>query len=338
METQWYPGHMAKAKRLLEENLKMVNVVIEICDARLPFSSRNPDIDRIIGNKPRLLVLNKSDLSDPKWNEYWSDYYRQKGFNVLFTNSKSGDGVKNVVKAVKDIMNEKAKKNAEKGRISTTVYTMVVGIPNVGKSSFINRSSGKAVAVTGDRPGVTRDKQWLKIDESFYLLDTPGMLWPRIENQIAALKLAASGAIKDEVCDLGELAAFLLTFVEENYPGIIDRRFGIDLSEIQNDDDEMLFVTESIIGAEKLKRGLAILEACGRKRGCLLKGGIVDIDRASAVVLDEFRAGKFGNLSLDFDNVFEEDKRLKDELHEKEKAKEQHRIERKKKYNQRKGH
>lgn len=336
MPVQWYPGHMAKAKRLLEENLKLVNVVIEICDARIPFSSRNPDIDRIIGKKQRVLVLNKSDLSDPKWNEYWADYYRSKGFIVVLTNAKEGMGTKTVLTKLREVMAEKIDKNAEKGRINTTIYAMVVGIPNVGKSTFINKLSGKSVAVTGDKPGVTRDKQWIKIGDDFYLLDTPGMLWPRMENQIAALKLASSGAVREEVCDIGELAAFLLTFLEKYYPGVIDARFNVDLSALPEDDDELYFMTESIIGAENLKRGLQILEACGRKRGCLLKGGDVDYDRTSSMVLDEFRAGKIGNLSLDFDNVFEEDERLRKESAEKDREKAQNRVERKKRYNQRK--
>lgn len=336
MPVQWYPGHMAKAKRLLEENLKLVNVVIEICDARIPFSSRNPDIDKIIGKKQRVLVLNKTDLSDPKWNEYWAEYYRSKGYIVVQTNAKEGNGIKTVLAKLREVMSDKIEKNSERGRINTTVYAMVVGIPNVGKSSFINKSSGKASAITGDKPGVTRDKQWIKIGDDFYLLDTPGMLWPRMENQMSALKLAATGAVREEVCDLGELAAFLLTFLEEYYPGVIDKRFNINLNELPPDDDELVFVTESIIGAEKLKRGLMILEACGRRRGCLVKGGDVDYDRAASIVLDDFRSGKIGKLSLDFDGVFEEDERLRKEDAEKNAEKAQNRVLRKKRCNQRK--
>lgn len=331
----WYPGHMAKAKRTLEENLKLVNIVIELCDARLPFSSRNPEIDRILGNKPRVLVFNKADLADPKMNAYWEKYYADKGYRVLFTDAKSGDGVKKVINGIYEAMAEKIQNAKERGRRTPTIYAMIVGIPNVGKSSFINRVAGKAVAETGDKPGVTRAKQWLNMSDDIYLLDTPGMLWPRIENQIAAHKLAASGAVKDDVVDTGELAAYLLTTIEEHYPEAINERFGIKTQDIDTEGDELDYITTSIIGSSKLVRGLKILEECGRKRGCLIKGGEIDYQRAAAIVLDEFRAGKFGKITLDFPDCIEEDAKIREINKENDKAREERRIERKKNYKRR---
>ena len=305
MTVQWYPGHMAKAKRTLEENLKLVNIVIELCDARIPYSSRNPAIDKIIGKKPRVLVLNKADLADPAQSEYWMEYYKKQGMTVVFTDSKAGDGVKKVIAAVNKAMEEKVARSLERGRVATTLYAMVVGIPNVGKSSFVNKVAGKAAAKTGDKPGVTREKQWLSMGDDVYLLDTPGLLWPRIDNQLAAMRLAASGAIKDEVVDTGELCAFLLTFIEDHYPGALEARYGIKLPG-EEEFPESEYVTETILGAGRLARGLAILEACGKARGCLVKGGEVDLARAAALVLDDFRAGKTGRISLDFPEVLEE--------------------------------
>lgn len=331
----WYPGHMAKAGRTLEENLKLVNVVIELCDARLPFSSRNPKIDKIIGNKPRILVFNKADLADRSVSDHWMNYYVSKGYTVVFTDSKSGDGVKKVVKAVKDVMEEKIQRSREKGRVLTTIYCMVVGIPNVGKSSFVNRVTGRSAAATGDKPGVTREKQWLKMDDSVYLLDTPGLLWPRIENQMSAMRLAACGAIKDEVVDTGELAAFLLDFVEEKYPGALKARYGIDPDSIKVE-EEPDYVTGSVLGDEKLRRGLALLEACGRSRGCLVKGGEVDLSRAAAIVLDEYRGGKLGAISLDHPGVIEEDEQIMLRNRENDEMKRRKRTERKASYRRKK--
>ncbi len=335
MNVQWYPGHMAKAKRTLEENLKLVDIVIELCDARLPYSSRNPAIDRIIGKKPRVLVFNKADLADPAVSEIWTNFYREKGFTVVFTDAKAGDGVKKVIAAVRKAMEDKVSRSSERGRISTTLYAMVVGIPNVGKSSFVNKVAGKASAKTGDRPGVTRDKQWLSMGDDIYLLDTPGLLWPRIDNQFAAMRLAASGAVKDEVVDRGELCAFLLTFIDSHYPGAIEKRYGITVPEVPEAFSGD-YVTETILGAERLAKGLAMLEACGKARGCLVKGGDVDLDRAAAVVLDDFRSGKTGKISLDFPEVLEEEKAETRRNEESLKRKQEKRAERKANYRSRK--
>lgn len=334
MNVQWYPGHMAKAKRTLEENLKLVNIVIELCDARLPYSSRNPAIDHIIGKKPRVLVFNKADLADKRQSSFWTRYYTRKGFTVVFTDAKAGDGVKKVIEAVKLAMEEKISRSLERGRVATSIYAMVVGIPNVGKSSFVNRVAGKATAKTGDKPGVTREKQWLSMGDDIYLLDTPGLLWPRIDNQMAALRLAASGAVKDEVVDTGELCAFLLTFIDSHYPGVLEAKYGIKIPETAEWERE--YVTETIIGADRLEKGLAILEACGRARGCLVKGGNVDLDRAAALVLDDFRGGRIGRISLDFPEVLEEEVLITAKNAEAARLRDEKRAERKANYRSRK--
>lgn len=275
----WFPGHMARARRVLAENLPLVDVVVELCDARIPYSSRNPEIIRILGNKPSVLVCNKADLADPVQTEFWKDYYSQRNTNVLFTDCRKGEGVKQVVNGIMRTMQEKIRREEAKGRKNPQIRAMIVGIPNVGKSSFINRVAGKAAAVTGDKPGVTRNKQWLKMNSSIYLLDTPGLLWPKIEDQRCAYRLACTGAIKDDIFDNTDIAAFLLAFLRDNYRTALEERF--KLTEAENLDGGML------------------LARCGAKRGCLVKGGEVDLTRAAAIVLDEFRAGKMGRVSLD---------------------------------------
>ena len=350
MVVQWFPGHMARARRVLAENLKLVDVVVELADARLPFSSRNPEFDRLLGNKPRVLVMNKADLADPAISSFWTNYYREKGIHVLFTDCRSGDGVKKVINEINEVMAEKTQRCLDKGRRAPVIHAMVVGIPNVGKSSFINRVAGRAAAVTGDKPGVTRNKQWLKMNEDIFLLDMPGLLWPKFENQIAAVKLACSGAIKDDILDVGELAAFLLVYLEKHYPDAIKARYKIELPEetepghaayAEEDTDDFSgayretedlggfepeyaeeaenaenteYLSKSAIGKEVLDRGVILLEACGKKRGCLLKGGEVDYNRIANIVLDDFRAGKIGRLSLDFPEAIKEDEEIRERL------------------------
>ncbi len=316
MVVQWFPGHMARARRVLAENLKLVDIVVELADARLPFSSRNPEIDRILGNKPRVIVFNKADLADPAVSSYWMNYYRGKGIHTVFTDCRTGEGVKKVIDEITAAMAEKVARLIEKGRREPVIHAMVVGIPNVGKSSFINRVAGKSVAVTGDKPGVTRNKQWLKMNKDIFLLDTPGLLWPKIENQRSAVKLACSGAIKDDILDTGELCAFLLCYLEEHYPEALTERFKIDLTEDSDTDEDDMYMSESVVGSDIIRRGVRLLEACGRKRGCLLKGGEVDYNRAAALVLDEFRAGKLGRISLDLPEVLKEEEDLQKRLAE----------------------
>ena len=283
---QWFPGHMAKARRILSENLSNVDVVVELCDARIPYSSRNPEIVKVIGNKPSVLVFNKVDLADPVLCDFWRNYYKEQGIETVFTDSRKGNGVKQVTAAIRKAMEPKLQRQAEKGRMNAQLRAMIVGVPNVGKSSFINRVAGKAVAVTADKPGVTRSKQWLKMDSDIYLLDTPGLLWPKIEDQRCGYRLACTGAIKDDILDNIDIACFLLEFLLETYPQALRERFKI---------------SEDLSGLERVE----LLEHCGRKRGCLVKGGEVDLSRAATIVLDEFRGGKMGRISLDTEKALE---------------------------------
>ena len=216
MHFQWYPGHMTKAKRMMQENIKLIDLVIELVDARVPISSRNPDIDELGKNKARLILLNKSDLAEDKWNDAWSEYFREKGFSVVKVNSKKGGGIKSINGVIQEACKEKIERDRKRGILNRPVRAMVVGIPNVGKSTFINALAGKACAKTGNKPGVTKGKQWIRLNKNVELLDTPGILWPRFEDQAVGLKLAFIGSIKDEILQTEELAAELVTFMNKN--------------------------------------------------------------------------------------------------------------------------
>jgi len=283
MHIQWFPGHMTKTRRMIIENISMVDVVIEILDARIPISSKNPEVDSLIRNKPKVVVLNKSDLSDPSVNKEWSDYYFKKGQKVVFINSLRGEGISQVKTAVIALMQEKLDRLKEKGRIFKSTRTMVVGIPNVGKSSFINRLAGKAIAETGDKPGVTRSKQWIRLDRDLQLLDTPGILWPKFDDIETGLNLGFTGAIKDDVMDSSELACILLERLVKTYPVQLKERFKLKL-----DLDE--------------STGLQILEEAARNRGCIVSKGEIDYSRISMIVLDEFRGGRIGLITLERPN------------------------------------
>lgn len=280
MHIQWFPGHMTKTRRMIAENLSMVDVVIEILDARIPNSSKNPEIVTLVKNKPRVIVLNKSDLSDPSVNKEWSDYYFKKGQKVVFINSLSGDGINQVKTAVVAIMQEKLDRLKEKGRIFKSIKTMVVGIPNVGKSSFINRLAGRAIAQTGDKPGVTRSKQWIRLNKEIELLDTPGILWPKFDDIETGLNLGFTGAIKDDIMDIGELACILLERLAKTYPVQLKDRFKLTLD------------------VTKLT-GLELLDEAAIKRGCIISKGEIDYSRISMIVLDEFRGGRIGKITLE---------------------------------------
>jgi len=289
MNIQWFPGHMAKTRRLLSENLKLIDVVIELLDARIPYSSKNPEIDKIVLNKPKVLVLNKSDLADENISEEWSKWYSTNGYTSVFVDSLKGTGINKIKNILADLMKEKIERDKSKGRIFRPIRTMVVGIPNVGKSSFINRIAGRASAVTGDKPGVTRGKQWIKLNKDIELLDTPGILWPKFDDREVGLNLAFTGAIKDEVFDIVEVSALLLERLSVSYPDYLKKRFRLD----------------SLEG----KTGRSLLEEAARNRGCIISGGRIDYSRIAANVLDEFRGGKIGRISL-------ERPKLKDERNE----------------------
>jgi ribosome biogenesis GTPase A len=279
MNIQWFPGHMAKTRRLLSENLNLVDVVIELLDARIPASSKNPEIDKIIGNKPRLIVLNKSDLADSEISKQWQYWYKAKGVPVVFADSTKGTGLNRIISDLKKIMKERFERDRQKGRRFRTVKTMVVGIPNVGKSTFINRIAGRSAAAVGAKPGVTRGKQWIRLNPEIDLLDTPGILWPKFDDSNTALNLAFTGAIKDEILDVTQVAAALAEKLSADYPELFFRRY-----RLQN--------------AEGLK-GHELLGAAGKNRGCFLPGGEIDLKRISDTILDEFREGRIGAITLE---------------------------------------
>lgn len=279
MIIQWFPGHMAKTRRIITDNLKLVDVVIELLDARIPQSSRNPEIDSILRDKPRIIALNKSDLSDPKQNNAWKEYFAKQGIGVIYTNAITGMGFGELKGKLKQMTQKKLDAARAKGRIQRPIKTMVVGIPNVGKSAFINKMSGKASAATGDRPGVTRSQQWVRINPQIMLLDTPGILWPKFEDQEIGFNLAATGAIKDEIMDTSQLAAKLMERLSILYPNELTARYKL----------------EDVEG----KKDFVLLEEAGRRRGCLISGGEIDFNRISAIILDEFRGGKIGKITLE---------------------------------------
>lgn len=281
----WFPGHMARARRLLAENIKLTDVIFEIVDARIPVSSRNPEIDRLLAQKPRIIIGNKKDLSDSKMNGFWKNHYASKGIPVYYTDCKSGEGIKDVIRAAKEVLSEKFKRFESVGRNKPVIRAMTVGIPNVGKSSLINKIAGRNVAVTGDRPGVTRNKQWLRINPEIYLLDMPGLLWPKLEDQRAAIRLAATGAIKNDVLDIQDIAIFVLQYIAEHYDGLLMQKYGIKKEDISCPADYLI--------------------ACGKRRGCIIRGGEVDTYRAASIVLDDFRGGRIGRITLDGPEMLE---------------------------------
>lgn len=278
MNIQWYPGHMTKTRRQIEADLKLVDAVCEIVDARIPISSRNPDIDSICGNKPRIVILNRMDLADPAATKRWSQYFRQKGIAAVATDCKSRKGISDFQPTVRTVLQEKIARNAAKG-MNKPLRVMIVGIPNVGKSTLINQISGRKGAKAENRPGVTRGKQWVAVDSGLLLLDTPGILWPKFEDPNVGLMLAYTGAVKEDVIDLEELASFLMRLLWRRYPHAIRERYGIDLPE---DTD-----------------GYALLEEAGRMRGFLMARGEINTERMAKVLLDEYRSGKLGKFTLE---------------------------------------
>ncbi len=277
MNIQWYPGHMTKAKRMMEEDIKLIDLVIELVDARLPLSSRNPDIDTLAKNKARLILLNKADLADERVNNMWNDYFKEKGFFVVKLDSRSGSGMKAINGIIQEACKEKIERDRKRGIINRPVRAMVVGIPNVGKSTFINSYAKKACAKTGNKPGVTKGKQWIKLNKTLELLDTPGILWPKFEDEQVGIRLAIAGSINDEILNIAELSLELIRILKRDYPGKLNERYGVDESETD----------------------INILEKIAVKRGCIKKGNTVDLDKAADILIDEFRSGKIGRISLE---------------------------------------
>lgn len=284
MNLQWYPGHMTKAKRQMQEDLKLIDLIIELVDARIPLSSRNPDIDELGKNKARLILLNKSDLADERNNEQWSAYFQKKGFYVVKVNAKSGAGLKSIQGVIQEACKAKIERDRRRGIKNRPIRAMVVGIPNVGKSTFINSYAGKACAKTGNKPGVTKGKQWIRLNKTLELLDTPGILWPKFEDQEVGKRLAFIGSIKDEILNLEELSLELLDYIRTNYPGLLNTRYGI----------------------EEEGTPVSLLEAVADKRKCLIRGQEIDYAKAAGIVMEEFRNGKIGRITLEFPPVEEE--------------------------------
>ncbi len=279
MNIQWYPGHMTKTRRMMEENISLVDIVIELLDARLPLSSKNPDIDKLAVNKKRIVILNKVDLADDKKTKEWSEYFKAKGFEVIEADCARGKGIKEITPVAKELMAEKVERLRKRGRIFVPTRAMIVGIPNVGKSTLINKFVGRNMAKTGDKAGVTRAKQWVKIKKDFELLDTPGILWPKFDDENVGLKLAFTGAINDSIMDSTVLVTHLIEYLNRLYPNAVKSRYGIEY-------DENTSVNE-------------IYEKIARKRGFIKKGDEVDYKRAADIVIDEFRAGMLGKMTLE---------------------------------------
>lgn len=286
MNINWYPGHMAKTKRQITEDMKLVDVVIELLDARIPVSSQNPDISRLVNNKKRIVILNKADLADPVETKKWIEYFKTKNIVALEVDSNQGKGINQVNQTIEKLMAEELKIQNERGRIRKTIRVMIVGIPNVGKSSFINRISKKTTMVVGNRPGVTKQKQWIRIGSQIELLDTPGVLWPKFESEEVGLNLAYTGSIKDEVIDKVEVAYYLLKFLDKNYSKNLYEKYKISQEEISNIADHPQYTLE-------------LMNLIGRKRGALVSGGNVDEEKVANIILDDFRKGKIGNITLE---------------------------------------
>ncbi len=290
MNINWYPGHMAKTKREIIQDLKLIDVVIELVDSRIPISSRNPDIKNMTKGKKKVIVFNKSDLADQKETLKWVQFYKKQGIPAVITDSNSGRGIQDVIKEVEKLMEEEIQKNIEKGRVGRKIRVMVLGIPNVGKSSFINRIVKKNSLAVGNRPGVTREKQWIRVNEKIELLDTPGVLWPKFESEEVALNLAYTGTIKDDILEKVEIAFQLLRYLLYHYQENVTNRYSILKEEItsilEKEQEENVNIYE-------------IMQLIGRKRGAIVSGGRVDDEKVANLLIDDYRTGKLGKITLE---------------------------------------
>ncbi|MCZ8512443.1 ribosome biogenesis GTPase YlqF [Paenibacillus filicis] len=284
MTIQWFPGHMTRARRQIQDKLKLIDLAIELLDARIPLSSRNPMIDEILQNKPRLVLLNKSDLADPELTRQWVAYFAGQGLQALPIDAVNGNPVKDIMARSRELMSSKIEAQIRKGMNPRAIRALIVGIPNVGKSTLINRMAGRKIALTGDKPGVTKGQQWIKVGTEMELLDTPGILWPKFEDQQVGLRLAATGAIKEEILHVEDIAFFAMRYLAGHYKEAVKERFGV--SEVPDDPSD----TDAIV---------ELMEAVGRKRGALMSGGRVDLEKASLTILRELRAGKLGRITLE---------------------------------------
>ncbi len=284
MHFQWYPGHMTKAKRMMSENIKLIDLVIELVDARIPLSSRNPDIDKLAQNKSRIILLNKYDLADDSKNKEWKNYFEHKDFFVELVNSKSGQGIKAISSMIQRACKEKIERDRSRGILNRPVRAMIAGIPNVGKSTFINSFAGRACTKTGNKPGVTKGKQWIRINKQVELLDTPGILWPRFEDQIVGLRLALIGSIKAELLQHIDLCLEFIQFMNDHYEGLLERTYGVPSE----------------------KDTVGMLTAVAEVRHCKKTGGEPDLDKAAILILDDYRDGKIGKITLETPSAADE--------------------------------
>lgn len=286
----WYPGHMAKTKKQIIEDMKLIDIVIEVLDARIPVSSQNPDIKNIIGNKKKIVVLNKCDLSDEKQNQKWVNYYEKEGIKAILTDSNSGKGIAEVIKQIEILAKNDLNMQAKKGRIGKAIRCLVLGIPNVGKSSFINRISNKTSAQVGNKPGVTRQKQWIRVSNNIELLDTPGVLWPKFDNQDIALNLSYIGTIKDDILDKTELSFYLLKRLLKDYATSVMDRYKLNKEDLEKVKSNAVDENDYI---------LQVMNMIGKKRGAIVSGGNVDEGKTANIILEDFRTGKLGRITLD---------------------------------------
>lgn len=277
MNIQWYPGHMTKAVRMMQEDIKLIDIIVELVDARVPLSSKNPDIDELAKNKFRLVVLNKVDLADEKITAAWEQYYRECGYAVVKVNARSGAGMKGITSVIQETCREKIERDRKRGILNRPIRAMIVGIPNVGKSTFINSFAGKACTKTGNKPGVTKGKQWIRINKNVELLDTPGILWPKFEDQQVGIRLAIIGSIRDDILNIRELALEFIRYLTADYPGILSERYQVD----------------------ETKQDFQVLEQIAINRQCKLKGDQPDYDKAAGILLENYRNGKLGRITLE---------------------------------------
>ena len=286
----WFPGHMAKTRRQIAEDLKLIDVVVELLDARIPISSQNPEIAEITKGKKKIIVLNKCDLADEKENQKWISYFNQKQIPAVLADSNTGKGIENCLKQIENIMKEEIEKHAQKGRVGRKIKVMVLGIPNVGKSSFINRIARKTSAGVGNKPGVTKQKQWIRVNDKVELLDTPGVLWPKFENNEVALNLAFTGTIKESILEITEVAYYLVKFLLENYMSNLCEKYKLNEKYLKEILERDLPENENIY---------EVMLQIGRKRGCIVSGGNVDDEKTSKIILDEFKNGKLGKITIE---------------------------------------
>lgn len=298
MNYQWYPGHMTKARRMMQEDSRLIDLVIELVDARVPMSSRNPDIDEIVRGKSRIVLLNKADLADKRYNSQWIDYFEKKGFYALEINARSGAGIKNIMPLVQKACQEKMERDRKRGIVNRPVRAMVAGIPNVGKSTFINSFAGKVCTKTGNKPGVTRGKQWIRMNKNLELLDTPGILWPKFEDRKTGERLAMIGSISDEILEPQELAIAVIAYLQREYPQLLKERYGVEeageYAAGESDAEKGGAEAADIAKAREL-----LTEICIARR-CFQKGEMPDISRAARLLLDDFRNGRIGRITLEY--------------------------------------